>query len=133
MDGPRAAVIDSGPAQRTPRRRRDVTRGAAAQLQKWPEASSCAGTQLSEITFAGGRSERTYLVDNVSDKLYGRLKYELDPLTLSAQSAFPEQAQITPGMYKVSAIPGSFPPKIRDIRPTSKDSMHGQIGWRAMP
>lgn len=57
------------------------------QAKDWKNrwAFSGGGTLVNEISFSGVRCEGKHLVENVTHKLYGKMQFELDPVTLLAR------------------------------------------------
>jgi len=93
---------------------------------------SGGGTLVSEISFSGVRSEGNLLVEDVTHKQYGRIRFELDPVALSARSV-PTHAAKVPNGDKSVTPSGPYAVRSRDIRPMSEGSVHGQIRWQTLP
>ena len=99
---------------------------------KYHWAFSGGGTLVQEISFSGVRLEGKRLVENVSHKVYGNMKFELDPITLSAHKIV-APIQNTPTDTKT--VGSILPYIIRrvNIRPTTQNSVRGQIQWQSLP
>lgn len=100
---------------------------------KYRWAFSGGGTLVTEISFFGVRSEGNHLVENISHKVYGRMQFELDPMTLSARIVPGARAQSVPNSDKAVISSGPFTTRSVKIRPTYKDSVRGQIRWQTLP
>ena len=99
---------------------------------KYRWAFSGGGTLVQEISFSGVRNEGKHLLENVTHKLYGRVQFELDPVTLSARQISATH-QSTPHSDKTVSALKPFSTRSVTIRPTNKDSVRGQIQWQTLP
>ena len=99
---------------------------------KYRWAFSGGGTLVSEISFSGVRNEGKHLLDNVTHKLYGKMQFELDPVTLLARK-IPAPTQSMPNSDKIAASSLPYITSRVNIRPTSKNSVRGQIQWQTLP
>lgn len=94
-------------------------------------AFSGPGTLVGEISFTGVRIEQGRLLEDVSHKHYGRLRLELDLVTLAAH-ARPAPVANPPAAGDGTKALAPYRLSVRRIRPETPGSVQGVIQWETL-